>query len=300
MVPGSPRTTGHYDAPMSEPGTHTTCYRHPRVETAVTCSDCGRPICTECMTFGAVGIRCPECAGVAVGARKAVQQVRTAPTRLPPGAVTLTLIGINVLVFIAELATGGQVTRIGGDVVVNYALYGPAVADGEWWRLITSAFLHANLIHLFFNMIFLWWFGRPLENLIGPGRFLSIYLVSALAGAAGALLFSPQGITVGASGAVFGILGAGFVLERGQIMVFGGQAMFVIGINLVLSFALSGISIGGHIGGLIGGALSMLALNHFGRYRPLTSREGLAGLGALALIGIVSVGIAYWKVRGYA
>jgi membrane associated rhomboid family serine protease len=285
---------------MSEPGTHTTCYRHPRVETAVTCSDCGRPICTECMTFGPVGIRCPECAGVAVGAKKAVQQVRTAPTRLPPGAVTLTLIGINVLVFIAEIASGGQVTRIGGDVVVNYALYGPAVADGEWWRLITSAFLHANLIHLFFNMLFLWWFGRPLENLIGPGRFLSVYLVSALAGAAGALLFSPEGITVGASGAVFGILGAGFVLERGQIMVFGGQAMFVIGINLVLSFALSGISIGGHIGGLIGGALSMLALNHFGRYRPLTSREGVAGLAVLALIAIVSVAIAYWKVRGYA
>lgn len=285
---------------MSETGTHMTCYRHPRVETAVTCSDCGRPICTDCMTFGPVGIRCPECAGVSVGARKAVQQVRAAPTRLPPGAVTLALMAVNVLVFIAELATGGQVARIGGDVVAEYALYGPAVADGEWYRLITSAFLHANLIHLFFNMLFLWWFGRPLENLVGAGRFLPIYLVSALAGAAGALLLSPQGVTVGASGAVFGILGAGFILERGQIYVFGGQAMFVIGINLVLSFVLSGISIGGHVGGLVGGALSMLALNHFGRYRPLLSREGALGLAALAGIAIASVAIAYWQVRGYA
>ncbi len=277
----------------------TTCYRHPRVQTAVTCSDCGRPICTDCMNFGAVGIRCPDCAGVPVGPRKAVAQVRAAESRLPAGVVTMSLIVLNVLVFVAEIATGGQVARIGGDVVVDYALYGPAVADGEWWRLITSAFLHANLIHLFFNMVFLWWFGRPLENLIGPARFIGIYLVSALAGAAGALLINPDAITVGASGAVFGILGAGFVLERGHTYVFGGQAMVVIGINLVLSFALSGISIGGHIGGLIGGALSMLALNHFGRYRPLLSREGAAAIAALAGIAIVSIAIAYWKVRGY-
>lgn len=278
----------------------TVCYRHPGVETAVSCSDCGRPICPDCMTFGPVGIRCPECAGVPTGARRTVAQVRAVESRLPPHTVTLALIALNVLVFVAEIATGGQIGRIGGDVVVRYALYGPAVADGDWYRLITSAFLHANLIHLFFNMLFLWWFGRALESHLGAARFLGIYLVSALAGAAGALVVSPGAVTVGASGAVFGILGAGFILERGHVMVFGGQAMFVIGINLVLSFALSGISIGGHVGGLLGGALSMIALTRLGRYRPILSREGVAAIVALVALGILSVVIAYAKVRGYA
>lgn len=278
----------------------TTCYRHPKVETAVTCSDCGRPICTDCMSFGAVGIRCPDCAGVPVGTKRAVRKIQAAPSSLKPGSVTIALIAINLLVFVAQLSTGGTVVRFGGDFALDYALYGPKIADGEWYRLITGAFVHGGLIHIAFNMLFLWWFGRSLETLLGPGRFIAIYLVSALGGSAGALLVTPDKFTVGASGAVFGILGAGFVLERGQIYVFGGQAAFVIGINLVLSFVLSGISVGGHIGGLVAGALAMLALNHFGRYKPLLSREGGAALAALVGLGVASVVIALLRVRGYA
>jgi membrane associated rhomboid family serine protease len=288
---------------MAEPGTRetTVCYRHPRVETAVSCSECGRPICTDCMSFGPVGIRCPECSGQPVGAKKAVQQIRAAPTRLPADVVTISLIVINVAVFVAELATGSGVSSLGGTLVLRGGLVGILVADGDWYRLITSAFLHANLIHLLFNMLFLWWFGRSLERVIGPGRFVGIYLVAALAGAAGALISAPaNAITVGASGAVFGILGAGFILERNHIAVFGGQALFVIVINLVLSLVLSGISIGGHIGGVIGGALAMLALNHFGRYKPLGSREGLAAIASLVGLAALSVLVAYLKVRGYA
>jgi membrane associated rhomboid family serine protease len=288
---------------MAEPRTteRTVCYRHPRVETGLSCVTCERPICTDCLVQGPVGHRCPECAGVPTGARKQVRRVSRASGRAPTGIVTYTLIALNAVVFVAQLITAGDISGTSGEVFVNGALFGPLVADGEWWRLITAAFLHGGLLHLAFNMLFLWWFGRNLEAFVGPGRYLGIYIVSALAGSAGALLVAPGVPTVGASGAVFGILGAGLVLERGKgIAIFGGQALFVIVINLVLGFVLSNVSIGGHIGGLIGGALCMLALDHFGRQRPLLSREGAASIAALVAIGIVSVLIAYAKVRGLA
>ena len=289
---------------MAEPSTTertTYCYRHPRVATGVSCSDCGRPICTDCMSFGPVGIRCPECSGAPTGAKKTVRRVQQRATeRAPAAVVTKTLIGLNLAVFILQVVTAGTLSGTSGRVFEEGALYGPFVADGEWWRLITAPFLHGGLIHLGFNMLFLWWFGRPLEAIVGPARYIGIYLVSALAGSAGALLVSPTSATVGASGAVFGILGAGLVLERNRVYVFGGQALFVIAINLALSFVLSNISIGGHIGGLIGGALAMLALTHFGRGRPLLSREGASALVALIAIGVGSVIIAYARVRGLA
>jgi membrane associated rhomboid family serine protease len=206
-----------------------------------------------------------------------------------------------VIVFIAQVSSGGDLTGVRGSRVAEEgALFGPLVADGQWWRLITAAFLHGGLIHLAFNMLFLWWFGRALESLLGGGRYIGIYLVSALAGSAGALLLSePNAVTVGASGAVFGILGAGLILERSRVYVFGGQAMFVIVINLALSFVLSNISVGGHIGGVVGGALAMLALNYFGRHKPLGSRAGLSWIAALVAIAVVSVAISYARTRGY-
>ncbi len=155
-------------------------------------------------------------------------------------------------------------------------------------------------IHLLFNMLMLWWFGRSLEALIGPGRFLGLYFASALAGAAGALLLNPTSLTVGASGAVFGILGAGLVLERRRIYVFGGSALGIVVINIILSFALNNVSIGGHLGGLAGGVASMLLLMRFGRSAPLLSREGLPALASLVGVGVVSILIAYVRVRGYA
>jgi membrane associated rhomboid family serine protease len=288
---------------MPEPTTteRTVCYRHPRVETGLSCVTCERPICTDCLVQGPVGHRCPECAGVPTGARKQARRVSKASARAPTGIVTYTLIALNVIVYVAQMATAQGIQGTSGEVFQNGALYGPLVADGEWWRLITAAFLHGSLLHLAFNMLFLWWFGRNLEAFLGPARYVGIYFVSALAGSAGALLVAPDVPTVGASGAVFGILGAGLVLERGKgIAVFGGQALFVVVLNLALAFVLSNVSIGGHIGGLVGGALSMLALEHFGRQRPFLSREGAAGLAALVALGVVSILIAYAKVRGLA
>jgi membrane associated rhomboid family serine protease len=276
------------------------CYRHPGRETLVSCSNCDRPICTDCMVQTAVGIKCPECAGQATGVRGATKRARAAAGEGGGLIVTKALIAVNVAVFLLEVAQGGATDAARSEAFLRGALYGPAVADGEWYRMITSGFLHVNLIHIGFNMLMLWWFGGPLEALLGRARFLVVYALSLVAGAAGALLLSPDVFTVGASGAVFGILGAGFILERRGIAVFGGAALGVIVLNLALSLFLSNISLGGHLGGLAGGMLAVLALMHFSRGHPAYSR--IDAVTVLGLVGILagSVLVAYLRVRGYA
>jgi membrane associated rhomboid family serine protease len=277
-----------------------TCYRHPGRETAVSCSSCGRPICPDCMVYAAVGIKCPECAGQPTGARAATRRVGRAAGTGTGALVTKTLIGVNVLVYLISIAQGSGGLSPDPAFINRWALNGFAVAEGEWYRLITSAFLHASLIHLAFNMLMLWWFGQALEAALGRGRFLGVYFVSALAGSAGALLLSGEFVnTVGASGAVFGILGAGVVLERKQIYVFGGGALFVVILNVAFTFLVSNISIGGHLGGLIGGILAMLALSVAGRH-PVYGRLDLLSVLALLAIAAGSVLVAYMRVRGYA
>jgi membrane associated rhomboid family serine protease len=280
------------------------CYRHPDRETGVSCSECGRGICPDCMVFAPVGIRCPDHAGVAQGAARVTTGVRRAAYEGGGALVTKTLIAINVLVFFVNLAQGSTLSRIQGSVFENGALYigspfTSGLADGEWWRLITSAFLHGSLIHLGLNMLVLWIVGAPVEQAIGRGRFLALYIVSGLAGSAGALLFSPDAITVGASGAIYGILGAALVLESQGSHVLGGQAFGLIVFNLVLTFAIPNISIGGHLGGLAGGALAMLALSRFGRTHAIYGRPGLIGVAGLIAVGLASVLVAYARVQGY-
>jgi len=288
-------------ARMASPETQTkTCYRHPGRETAVSCSNCGRPICPDCMVYAAVGIKCPECAGQPTGARAATRKVSRAAGAATGAVVTKTLIAINVAVFLVSIAQGSGGLEPAPAFVVDWALRAEQVADGEWWRLVTSAFLHANLVHLAFNMLMLWWFGQALESALGRGRFVGIYLVSALAGSAGALLLSPDSYTLGASGAVFGILGAGLVLERRQIYVFGGGALVVILLNLAITFLGPGnISVGGHLGGLVGGMLSVLVLSAAGRHPVYGRPDVLTVLGLLGLAA-ASVAVAYLQVRGYA
>jgi membrane associated rhomboid family serine protease len=293
---------------MAEPAPRY-CYRHPDRETGLSCSECGRPICYECMTPAAVGIRCPEHSGQAQGVRRVRQTARQASYDSAGAYVTKILIAINVGIYLLELALGGDINGTGNTIYEHGALVISAVyadgslaglAHGDWWRLLSAAFLHYGPIHLGMNMLALWWFGQPLEYAIGRGRFLLLYLVSGLAGSAGALLLSPNAITVGASGAIFGILGAALVLERQGSMVFGGQALTLIVINLVFTFAIGNISIGGHIGGLIGGAVCMLAFTRFGRGHAIYGRPGLLGIVSVVAVGVISVAISYWKVRGYA
>jgi membrane associated rhomboid family serine protease len=276
------------------------CYRHPRAETAVSCSNCGRPICTDCMVFSAVGIKCPECAGQATRPRRAA--VQSAARVRTDFVATKALVVLNVLVYFLQATNGGTFSNPAGEVFQKGYLRAYEVANGEWWRLVTNAFLHGSPIHLLFNMVMLWWFGRLLEGLLGTGRFLAIYFVSVLAGSAGALLLAPTDATIGASGAVFGVLGAGLVLERHNINVFGGSALLIVLFNL--SFTLfvhpSYISIGGHLGGLIGGALAVLVLSRFGRGHAVYGRFDLAAAGGLAAIAVASVALCYFQARGYA
>jgi membrane associated rhomboid family serine protease len=278
-----------------------TCYRHPDRLTGLSCSECGRPICTECMTMAPVGIRCPEHSGKPQGVQRVTKGVRRAAFDGTAAKVTKALIGINVAVYVAELAQGGGVYGVNSTIYEKGFLYAPFVAQGDWWRLMTAAFLHYGPFHLLLNMLGLYWFGSLLERRIGSGRFVLLYLVSGLAGSAGALVVSPTSATVGASGAIFGILGAGLVLEQQRDYVFGGSALGVIVANLVLTFAWSGnISVGGHIGGLIGGAAATLALSRFGRGHAAYGRAGLLGVAGILAVGIVSIAVAYWKARGYA
>jgi membrane associated rhomboid family serine protease len=276
------------------------CYRHPNRETFVSCTECGRPICAECMTPAPVGQRCPEHSGKPQGAKRISSGVRRGAFEGTGALMTKTLLGVNILVYVITAAQGAGLNSPGGSLFEKWVLFGPLVAEGEWWRLITSAFLHASILHIAFNMYFLWLVGSAVEQALGRGRFLLVYFVSALAGSAGALVHTPARPVVGASGALFGILGAALVLERQRNYVLGGSAAALIVINLILGFTLSNISIGGHIGGLIGGILCTLVLSKFGRGHAAYSRVGLWGIAGVLGVGLLSLAVAYWRVRGYA
>ena len=236
------------------------CYRHPDRETGVACSNCGRAICPDCMTSTPVGMRCPECARQ----RTTVKTMRT----VEEPTATYVLIALNVLVGAGLLLGGSGGGDFGDNTLYDLgALSRGTVADGEWWRLISAGFIHGAgypssvFLHLLFNMFALWVLGGMLEPAIGRTRFLLIYFTSLLAGSLGALLLSPNGFTAGASGAVFGLMGAAVVVmrNRGISPMESGLGLW-IGLNLLITFTIPNISIGGHIGGLIGGALAALVL----------------------------------------
>ena len=266
------------------------CYRHPGRETNVRCSNCGRPICPDCMTVTPVGMRCPECA-----------RERTRVTRMPPGLrlgsapATYVLIAVNVIAFIAEVGAGSGIGTVeaSGPIVREGSLYGPAVADGEWYRLVTSAFLHAGVLHILFNMVALYILGSLLEPGIGTPRFLAVYFVSLLAGSFGALLLTPDSHSLGASGAVFGLMSAAFIVARHRgVEQLAGQIGFYIIINIAFTIGVPGISIGAHFGGLIGGALCALVIVYAERRarRPVELEAlGMLALAAVSIAGALAV-----------
>jgi membrane associated rhomboid family serine protease len=282
------------------------CYRHPDRETGLSCSECGRPICADCATFAPVGIRCPDHAS-ATG-RRPTTRLKPRPVRRAPGIalatnhapVTYALIAINALIYLIGASQGAGLNNPGGSLYAKLWLDAPQLDNGGWWRLATTTFLHASVLHIAFNMFALWVIGRPVEQYLGTARYIGLYFVSGLAGSAGALLQTP-GVTVGASGAIFGILGAMLVIEWQATGRLGGNAMTLIVINLVISFAIPGISWGGHVGGLIGGILVTLAYAHWSdRGRAQYGQLGLGGILGLVIVAAGSVALAYWRVRGYA
>jgi membrane associated rhomboid family serine protease len=285
------------------------CYRHPNRATGLSCTDCGRPICTDCATFAPVGIRCPDHSGKPQGIERVTSTARRASFDGTGALVTKGLIAVNVAVFLIGLAQGGSLNGVGGTLYEQGALFMRGVlpdgtlaglAEGQWWRLITAAFLHQGIVHLAMNMFVLWLVGARLEESIGRGRYLLLYLVSGLAGSAGALLLSPNAITVGASGAIFGLLGALLVLERQGTYILGSSVLGLVLLNVVITFAVPNISIGGHLGGLVGGAAAILALSRFGRGHAIYGRPGVAGIAGVVAVGVLSVAIAWARVRGYA
>lgn len=239
------------------------------------------------MTPTPVGMRCPECA-----------RQKTRVTRGAVGAgrydapATYVLIALNVAAYFIEIATGsGGLSPGNSSVLIDFGLFGPYVADGEWYRLLTSGFLHANLIHLGFNMFALYFLGRILEPGIGTPRFVALYFASLFAGSFGAILLSPDELTIGASGAVFGIFGATFVIARHRrIEGLASSIGLVLLLNLAFTFGNPEISIGGHLGGLAGGVICAFAFiagerGQLGRNRlPME----IAAMVAVAVVSVVA------------
>ena len=265
------------------------CYRHPGRETGVSCSNCGNPICPDCMTATPVGMRCPECS-------RQKTPVRTMRNMYAQPTVTYVLIGICVLLFVGNWGSGISQVDIDLGLIGSITFEGQpiGVADGEYWRLVTGGFLHDGFIHIAFNMYILYWLGTMLEPVLGHLRFGALYFASLLAGSFGALIANPHGLTVGASGAVFGLMAAAFVFQRARgIDPWRSGLGPVILLNLALPFVFPGlnISIGGHVGGLIGGAIAALAMDRLSGVRrgDLLPVLACAAVGAVSVVGAVIV-----------
>ncbi len=262
-----------------------TCYRHPSRETGVSCSNCGRPICPDCMTSTQVGMRCPECSRQRTPVKR-LRQVAVVPR------VTYALIAINVIAYLTEqgqFSIAG--TEIHGKVIDEGVLFRAAIAEGhQYWRLVTAAFLHENILHIGFNMYLLYLLGMMLEPAIGSARFAMIYAVSLLAGSFGAL-FATAAASLGASGAIFGLMGAAAVelRARGFSVMQSGIGGLII-FNLILSFTLANISVGAHIGGLVGGALAGLAIRAADKRRiPWLGFLACLALAVISVVGAIAV-----------
>lgn len=237
------------------------------------------------MTPTPVGMRCPECA-------RQTTPVRRMPAGAGGGAApaTYALIAINVVAFAIELFGGGGgsagIAGSGGKVIHDAGLNAPAVASGDWWRIVTSGFLHAGLLHIGLNMFALYILGGLLEPAIGTPRFVALYFVSLLAGSAGVILLSPNELSVGASGAVFGLMSAAFIVARHRgIEQLAQQIGFYVVLNLAFTFGVPGISVGAHLGGLVGGAIAALIMTYGQRHfrSQAVQLAALAGLGAIAV-----------------
>ena len=254
------------------------------------------------MNFAPVGIKCPEHAAVKQSRVRAPQQPRAVrQARRSVGGLeapaTVALVALNVLVYLITIYDGGGgLNSPGGKVFEDGALIGAAIGlNGDWYRLVTAMFLHAGVLHIAFNMLALYWLGTVVEQALGTWRFLLVYFVSGLAGSAGALLLTgPLAVTVGASGAIFGIMGSLLVLEYVATGTFAGQAMALIVLNLALTFTIPNISVGGHLGGLVGGVLATFALVQFRH-----ARQRWIGPVLVVCIAVASVLVASVRVGNY-
>lgn len=271
------------------PNPNNFCYRHPDRQSFILCQRCGRTICTECQTQAPVGVHCPECTREArQSAPRTKPAVATALGRLrEPGApvVTYAIIALTLAVFGLQFLTGGAVTTA--------FAYWPPYTVVEPWRMLTTALVHSqsSIFHILFNMYALFLFGRMLERMLGRWRFLALYVLTTLGGSLAVLLLSPMSSVVGASGAIFGLFGAFFVINRGL----GGnsiQLIVIVGLNLAIGFVVPNISWQAHVGGLVVGALMGLVFMKTRRRdqqkkQLLLLGAVLAGIIALTIVGVI-------------
>ncbi|MCD2193212.1 rhomboid family intramembrane serine protease [Actinomycetospora endophytica] len=270
------------------------CVRHPDRPTGLRCTRCDRPACPECLREAAVGMQCVDC--VSAGARSTPRVRRQVGSSTP--VVVPTLIAINVAVFVLTVINAGSVANnTDGSLFAAAALAPVQVAGGGWWRLVTSGFLHIGLLHLLFNMIALWFIGRDIELVLGRLRFSVLYGVSLLGGSAAVMLFgSPGGTVAGASGAIFGLMGALVVLLR-RMRLPMTQALVIIGINVVLSLTIPGISLLGHLGGLVVGAVVAAGMVHGpARSRPAAGLVVAGGVVVVLLLAIVLRDVSFGSI----
>lgn len=286
-----------------------TCYRHPGRETWIRCQRCDRPICPDCMRDAAVGFQCPDCVKEASKGSRQNKAMYGGERSADPRLTTYVLIGINALVWLAITATGGHGSRlthllalrpVGVCDPANGSLYDieervcqasgatfrAGFSDGAWWQLVTAAFTHIDIWHVAMNMFALFVFGPVLEGIVGRARFLAIYLVSAVAGSVGVVWFSYEfSSTVGASGAIFGLLGALLVTSRKARL----NSQWLVQ-NLVLGVVITVvgwrfISWQGHLGGLLGGIAAAAVIAYAPRARrTVVQWSGLGLLTALLLV----------------
>lgn len=238
------------------------------------------------MSTASVGFHCPECARTG---RQTVYTRANWSDALRRPIVSQVLIAVNALVFVAGLADTARNAMAGrGGFALDGGLFGPAVADGEWYRILTAGFLHAGLLHLGFNMFALYTLGGYLEPALGRLRFALVYAFSLVTGSLGVLVVSPDALTVGASGAVFGLMGALVVAHRARgVDPWSSGVGGVIGINLLITFTIPGISIGGHVGGLIGGLVAGWVLLDAG---PRAFRQAWQPAAVVAALAVVVFG----------
>ncbi|MFE2992146.1 rhomboid family intramembrane serine protease [Streptomyces sp. NPDC059262] len=284
QVPGSPQGPQDAQGPPR-------CYRHPDRETGIRCARCDKPICPDCMVSASVGFQCPDCVrgGSGTGHGPAASRPRTitgGTIAADPRLVTKILIGINVAVFIA--------VHVWDRLLSDFVLIGawpPApyvpnqgVAGGEWYRLVTSMFTHQEVWHIAFNMLGLWWLGGPLEAALGRARYIALYMISGLAGSALTYAIAgPSEQSLGASGAVFGLLGATAVLVR-RLNYDMRPVIGLLALNLLFTFTWGNIAWQAHVGGLVAGVVVGYAMVHAPR-----ERRSLVQYGTCALVLAVVV-----------
>ncbi len=269
-----------YPIPAAGTSAAPVCPRHPDRVSYVLCQRCGRPACPQCQRSAAVGIQCVECVQTAARTAPVNRTVYGGKARPGRPLATYVIIALCVVVYLLEWLPGLNVEEAGW--------YAPVYTQTQPWRMLTSAFLHSQqfLPHILFNMYALWILGHALEPALGRLRFVALYVVSAFAGSVGVLLLAPiDGPVLGASGAIFGLFGALFVIQRQR----GGdvrQIVVLIIINAALGFIVSGIAWQAHLGGLLAGGLAAALFAH----APKGPRRNLiqfGGLGVLVLVLIV-------------